>query len=94
MPPEKPTLSEIAYAVELLQCWSLFEKSGGEIRQSLSLVSKRFGKQSLETKNNRKYMIFSKNFKDLLFYKEKTYAASYSRGLFLFYTLILWKIRK
>ena len=39
-------------------------------------------------------MIFSKNFKDLLFYKEKTYAASYSRGLFFFYTLILRKIRK
>ena len=60
MPPEERTLSEIAYAVELLQCWSLFEKSGGEIRQSLSLVSKRFGKQSLETKKQSKIHDFFK----------------------------------
>ena len=60
VPPEERTLSEIAYAVELLQCWSLFEKSGGEIRQSLSLVSKRFGKQSLETKKQSKIHDFFK----------------------------------
>ena len=60
VPPEKRTLSEIAYAVELLQCWSLFEKSGDEIRQSLSLVSKRFGKQSLETKKQSKIHDFFK----------------------------------
>ena len=50
MPPEKPKLSEIAHAIELLECWSLFDNSGDEIRQSLSLISKRFNKHSLETK--------------------------------------------
>ena len=54
MPPEKPNLSEIAHAIELLKCWSLFDKSGGEIRQSLSLTSKRFDKHSLETKKQSK----------------------------------------
>ena len=54
VPPEKPNLSEIAYAIELLKCWSLFDKSGGEIRQSRSLISKRFDKHSLETKKQSK----------------------------------------
>ena len=63
VPSEKPKLSEIADAVELLECWSLFDSSGGEIRQSLSLISKRFDKHSLETKKaieNTRY--FSKRF--------------------------------
>ena len=38
MPPEKPKLLEIANATELLECWSLFDNSGAEIRQSLSLI--------------------------------------------------------
>ena len=46
VPSEKPKLSEIAHAIELLECWPLFDNSGGEIRQSLSLISKRFDKQS------------------------------------------------
>ena len=48
--PEKPKLSEIAHAIELLECWSLFGSSGGETRQSLSLISKRFDKHDLEIK--------------------------------------------
>ena len=48
--PEKPKLSEIAHAIELLECWSLFGNSGGETRQSLSLISKRFDKHDLEIK--------------------------------------------
>ena len=52
-------------------------------------ISKRFGKHSSETKKQAKIHDF---FKILLFYKEKTYAASYSKGLLLFYTLVLWKI--
>ena len=47
---EKPKLSEIAHAIELLECWSLFGNSGGETRQSLSLISKRFDKHDLEIK--------------------------------------------
>ena len=37
LPPEKPKLSEIAHAIELLECWSLFDNRGGEIRQPLPL---------------------------------------------------------
>ena len=48
--PEKPKLSEIAHAIELFECWSLFGNSGGETRQSLSLISKRFDKHDLEIK--------------------------------------------
>ena len=48
--PQKPKLSEIAHAIELLECWSLFGNSGGETRQSLSLISKRFDKHDLEIK--------------------------------------------
>ena len=50
VPPEKPELSDIVHAIELLECWSLFDNSGGEIRQTLSLISQRFDKHSLETK--------------------------------------------
>ena len=32
MPPKKPKLSEIAHAIELFECWSLFDNSGSEIR--------------------------------------------------------------
>ena len=49
VPPKKPKLSEIAHATELFECWSLFDNSGSEIRQLLSLISKRFDKHSLET---------------------------------------------
>ena len=31
---DEPKLSEIAYLIELLECRSLFDNSGGEIRQS------------------------------------------------------------
>ena len=48
--PKSQKPSEIAPAVELLECWSLFGNSGDEIRQSLSLIWKRFDKHSLETK--------------------------------------------
>ena len=59
--PEKPKLSKIAHAIELLECWSLFDNSGGKIRQSLSLILKRFDKHSLETKKQSKiHDIFKK----------------------------------
>ena len=48
--PEKPKLSAIAHAIELLECWSLFGNSGGKIRQSLSLISNRFDIHDLEIK--------------------------------------------
>ena len=86
VPPEKPKLSDIAHAIELLECWSLFGNSSGEIRQSLSLISKKFEKQSLKTKKKSEIHDFFKTLKILLFYKEKTYAASFSKGLLLFYT--------
>ena len=71
VPTKKPKLSEIAHAVELLECWSLFGNSGGEIRQSLSLVSKRFDKHFLETKKQSKIHNFSKNFKDFVILQGK-----------------------
>ena len=43
-PPEKSKLLEIPHAVELLECRSFFDNNGGKIKQSLSLISKRFGK--------------------------------------------------
>ncbi|XP_065684566.1 tigger transposable element-derived protein 4-like [Hydra vulgaris] len=61
LPPVKPKLSEVARAIELIECWFLFENNGVEIRQSLILVSKMFDKHSLEAKNNQKWTIFSKN---------------------------------
>ena len=64
VPPEKPELSEIADTIELRECWSLFDNSGGEIRQLLSLISKTFDKHSLETKKQSKiHNFFSKNVK-------------------------------
>ena len=60
VPPKKPTLSEMVHAVELLECWTLFRDSGGEIRQSLSLTWKRFDKHSLETKKQSKLHDFFK----------------------------------
>ena len=53
-PSEKPKLSEIAHEIELLEFWSLFDNSGGQIRQLLSLILKRFDKHSLETKEQLK----------------------------------------
>ena len=61
MPPKKPKLSEITSAIELLEYWSPFGNCEGEIRVSLSAVLKRFVKLSLETKNNPKCTIFSRN---------------------------------
>ena len=58
--PKKPKFSEIAHVIELLECWSIFNNSGGEIRQSLSLTSKRFDKHSLETKKKPKIHDFFK----------------------------------
>ena len=58
VPPKKPKLSDIAHAIDLLECWSLFDNSGCEIRQSLNLISTSFGKHFLETKTDRKYTIF------------------------------------
>ena len=87
LPPEKLKLSEIARAIELLECWSLFGNNGVEIRQSLSLLSKMFDKHSLETKKQSTMdNFFQKIIKNLLFWNEKTYEASYSKGLLLFYS--------
>ena len=58
VPLEKSKLSEIAGAIELLECYSLFDNSGGKIRQSLSVISKRIGKLSLETKKQSKMLDF------------------------------------
>ena len=54
VPPEKPKLSEIAGTIDLLEYWSLFDNSEGEIRQSLNVISKKFDKFSLETKKQYK----------------------------------------
>ena len=61
VPLKKPKLSEIAHAIDLLECWSLFNNRCIEIRQSLSLISKRFEKHSLETKNQLKIHNLFKN---------------------------------
>ncbi|XP_065650421.1 uncharacterized protein LOC136078571 [Hydra vulgaris] len=53
LPPVKSKLSEVARAIELIKCWSLFENNGVEIRQSLNLV-KMFDKHSLEAKKQSK----------------------------------------
>ena len=50
VPPEKPKLAEVAHAIDLLERWSLFDKNGGEMRKSRSLISKRFDKHSFESK--------------------------------------------
>ena len=50
VPPEKPKLAEVAHAIDLLERWSLFDKNGGEMRKSLSLISKTFDKHSFESK--------------------------------------------
>ena len=89
MLPEKPKLSEIAHAIELLECWSLFDNSGGEIRQSLkphTLFRQTLFRNKKAIENTR---FFQKALKILLFYKEKTYVASYSKSLLLFHTLVL-----
>ena len=60
VPPKKPKLSEIVGSVELLQCLSLFDNSGGELRHSLSVISNKFDKLFLETKNQSKMHDFFK----------------------------------
>ena len=60
VPPEKPKLAEVAHAIDLLECWSLFDKNGGEMRKSLSLISKRFDKHSFESKRQSQIPDFLK----------------------------------
>ena len=56
----KPKLAEIAHAIDLLERWSLFDKNGGEMRKSLSLISKRFDKHSFESKKQSQIPDFFK----------------------------------
>ena len=87
MPPKKPKLLEIAHAIELLECWSLFDNSGGEIRQSLSLISKRFDKHSLETKKAiENAQFFQKTLKIFLFYRKRLTQHLIPKVYFLFIT--------
>ena len=60
VPPEKPKLAEVAHAIELFERWSLFDKNGGEMRKSLSLISKRFDKHSFESKKQSQIPDFFK----------------------------------
>ena len=61
IPLEKSKLSDVAGAIELFECWSLFENSGGETgSQSLNVISKKFDKLSLETKRQSKMHYFFK----------------------------------
>ena len=60
VPPKKPKLAEVAHAIDLLERWSLFDKNGGEMRQSLSLISKRFDKHSFESKKQSQNQTFLK----------------------------------
>ena len=60
VPPEKPKLAEVAHAIDLLERWSLFNKNGGEMRKSLSLISKRFDKDSFESKKQSQIPDFFK----------------------------------
>ena len=59
--PETPKLSDIAGAIQLLEHWVFFDNGGSEVRQSLSVISKRFIKLfCLETKKPSKIYNFSK----------------------------------
>ena len=60
VPPEKPKLAEVAHAIDLLERWSLFDKNGGEMRKSLSLISKIFDKHSFESKKQSQIPEFFK----------------------------------
>ena len=60
VPPEKPKLAEVAHTIDLLERWSLFGKNGGEMRKSLSLISKRFDKHSFESKKQSQIPDFFK----------------------------------
>ena len=60
VPPEKPILAEVAHAIDLLERWSLFNKNGGEMRKSLSLISKGFDKHSFESKKQSQIPDFFK----------------------------------
>ena len=71
VPPEKPKLSKIAHAIELLECWYLFDNGGDEIRQSLRLISKRFDKHSLETKKQSKIHDFFKKLSRFCYFTRK-----------------------
>ena len=60
VPSKKPKLAEVAHAIDLLERWSLFDKNGGEMRKSLSLISKRFDKHSFESKKQSQIPDFFK----------------------------------
>ena len=60
VPPEKPKLAEVAHAIDLLERSSLFDKNRGEMRKSLSLISKRFDKHSFESKKQSQIPNFFK----------------------------------
>ena len=62
VPPEKPKLAEVAHAIDLLERWSIFNKNGGEMRKSLSLISKKFDKHSFESKKQSQIPDFFKTF--------------------------------
>ena len=60
VPLKKPKLAEVAHSIDLLERWSLFDKNGGEMRKSLSLISKRFDKHSFESKKQSQIPDFFK----------------------------------
>ena len=60
VPSEKPKLAEVAHAIDLLERWSLFDKNGGEMRKSLSLILKRFDKHSFKSKKQSQIPDFFK----------------------------------
>ena len=70
LPHDKPKLSEIVRAIELLKCWSLFDNND-EIRQLLTLVSKMFDKHFLETKTQLKMDIFFKKLYIICYFTRK-----------------------
>ena len=85
---QKPNLSETQNAIELLECWSLFDNSGCETIQSLNHIIKEIWQTLFRKKNNKKiHNFWEKSLKILLFYKGQIY----SKCLLLFYTLVLWK---
>ena len=61
VPHEKPKLSEVAGAIELLECWSLFENSGGETGSHFMLYRKGLTNSLWKQKSNPKCTTFSKN---------------------------------
>ena len=60
VPPEKPKLADVVHAIDLFERSLLFNKNGGEMRTSLSLISKRFDKHSFESKKQSQIPDFFK----------------------------------